>query len=78
MLLKNQSRLSSDVKEQSIWSSRLSQEMQRKSLGKAHISSWDSISSNNLLVRKICCFHCLLLWELPQEGRMMAQILDVA
>ncbi len=63
-LLKNPSRLSRDVQEQSIWSSRLPQEMWRRSLGKSHTSSWDSISSNNLLVRRICCFHRWFLWEI--------------
>jgi hypothetical protein len=59
-LLKNPSRLSSkssNVQEQSLRSSRLPQEMQRRSLGQTHTSSWDSISSKNLLVRRICCFH---------------------
>ncbi len=74
-LLKNPSRLSRNIQEQSIWSSRLPQEMQRRSLGQTHTSSWDSISSNNLLVRRICCFHRWFLWEIRhQEGRLMAQI----
>jgi hypothetical protein len=60
-LLKNPSRQSSHVQEQSIWSLRLPQEMQKRSLGKAHTSSWDSISSNNLLVRRICCFPSFIL-----------------
>ncbi len=48
-LLKNPFRLSRDVQVQSSWSSRLPQEMQRRSLGQTHTSSWDSISSNNCL-----------------------------
>jgi hypothetical protein len=35
-----------NIHEQSIWSSRLPQEMQRRLLRWAHTSSWDSISSN--------------------------------
>ncbi len=56
--LKNPSRLLVNVQKQPIWSSRLPQEMQRRSSKWAHTSSWDSISSNNVIVWRTCRFHC--------------------
>jgi hypothetical protein len=56
-LLKDPSRLSNCHSEQSIWSSRLLQEMQRRSSRWAHTFSCDSISSNNVIVWRTCCFH---------------------
>ncbi len=65
-LLKNPSRLSRDVLTK--WRPRtiylvpsLPQEMKRRSLGKTHTSSWDTSSSDNLFVRRICCFPSLIL-----------------
>jgi hypothetical protein len=58
-----------NIQEQSRWSSRLPQEIQRRSSRWAHTSSWDSISSNNVIVGRTCRFHHWLLWEIrPQKG----------
>jgi hypothetical protein len=65
-LLKNPSRLSREVLTK--WCPRtiylvpsLPQKMYRRSLGKTHTSSWDTISSDNLFVKRICCFPLLIL-----------------
>ncbi len=64
--------------EQSIWSSRLPQEMQRRSSRWAYTSSWYFISSNNVIVCRTCRFHCELLWEIRPQERMMVQTLDAS
>ncbi len=56
-LLKDPSRLSNCHYKKSIWSSRLLQEMQRGPSMWAHTSSWDSISSDNVIVWRTCHFH---------------------
>ena len=39
---------------------------------------WDSISSDNVIVWRTCCFHGYLLWEIKPQERIMVQTLDAS